>query len=383
MPTHIGAPDFSRRVVCILGLPFDAVSLGEAVDRVCQSVLSGDRTLVSTVNVNFVVAAQRDELFRHSVIHSELSLADGMPIVWISRFLGMPVVERVPGSSLFKQLQSRRADEPVRVYFFGGLPGVAERAAQRINASKSGVRCVGFEDPGHGTAERLSSEDSIRRINAAKPDFLVVSLGAVKGQAWIERNRPALEVPVLSHLGAVVGFEAGMVRRAPRMVQASGFEWLWRIREEPALWRRYLKDGKELIRLLLVSVIPLAAIRVRGLFWPVNSKAIAELNVADNATHLTLGGMCGAGFVESFNACLRAAAEARSDVVIDLKNVDGFDANTMGSLLLLYGHQRDIGHRLLFAGVTARIRRVFRRHCTEYLLHEQFIQPPVATAIRT
>ena len=86
-------------------------------------------------------------------------------------------------------------------------------------------------------------------MNAARPDFLVVSLGAAKGQAWIMRNLHRLDVPLVSHLGAVVNFVAGEVRRAPRWMQRSGLEWAWRVKEEPALLRRYAGDALRLLPL--------------------------------------------------------------------------------------------------------------------------------------
>ena len=114
--------------------------------------------------------------------------------------------------------------------------------------------CVGFESPGYGDVESMSSPETIQRINAARADFVVVSLGAQKGQAWIVRNRERLSAPVVSHLGAVVNFVAGEVLRAPRWMQRGGMEWAWRILQEPALARRYAKDGFVLFGLVVREV---------------------------------------------------------------------------------------------------------------------------------
>jgi N-acetylglucosaminyldiphosphoundecaprenol N-acetyl-beta-D-mannosaminyltransferase len=87
--------DFTRRLVCILGLPFDALDIAQAVQRVRAAAFSGQRCFVSTPNLNFAIAARRDSAFRDSVLHSDLSLVDGMPLVWIARLLGQPLHERV------------------------------------------------------------------------------------------------------------------------------------------------------------------------------------------------------------------------------------------------------------------------------------------------
>ena len=248
-------PDFGRNVHCVLGLPFDALTLAEAVTRIRAAVARRTPCFLSTPNLNFLIAGQTNVAFRNSVVRSDLSLADGMPIVWLSRLMGIPITERVAGSDVFEAL--RHSTGPaVKVYFFGGPPGVAERAARQINAEGKSMVCVGFESPGYCSIEDMSNVSTIANINASGADFLIVALGASKGQAWIEHNLAALQIPVVSHLGAVVNFVAGGVKRAPRWMQKAGLEWVWRIREEPALWKRYWSDGTGLIRLLTTSVAP-------------------------------------------------------------------------------------------------------------------------------
>jgi N-acetylglucosaminyldiphosphoundecaprenol N-acetyl-beta-D-mannosaminyltransferase len=239
-----------RRVVHLFGLPFDRLTLDETVAAIRRACATRRRLFLSTANVNFVVQAQRDGAFRQSLLDSDLCVADGAPIVWISRLVGRPLPERVAGADVFEALRRGSASAPVRVYFFGGPPGVAERACAALGRERGGIRCVGFESPGFGDVASMSGPDTIARINAAAPDFVVVALGASKGQAWIQANRDRLDATVLCHLGAVVNFVAGSVARAPRWVARSGFEWLWRIAQEPALLRRYLGDAFALLRLV-------------------------------------------------------------------------------------------------------------------------------------
>jgi exopolysaccharide biosynthesis WecB/TagA/CpsF family protein len=172
--------------------------------------------LLATANLNFIVAARSNAQFRQAIIHSQLNLADGMPIVWVAKLLRVPLRVRVAGSSLFERLQQASSETALNVFFFGAPDGVAEQACHRVNASRGGV-LRRLRIPGFGTVESMSSDDQIRRINEAKPDFLVVALGAEKGLAWIERNFAKLEAPVVSHLGAVVGMAAGHIRRAPAL----------------------------------------------------------------------------------------------------------------------------------------------------------------------
>jgi N-acetylglucosaminyldiphosphoundecaprenol N-acetyl-beta-D-mannosaminyltransferase len=245
--------------ITIAGLPFHCVTTTAAVQRLCVALHDRQRLFLSTPNLNFLVASQADEAFRLSVLQSDLSVADGMPILWLSRLQGTPLPERVAGSTVFEQLRAGAGQSiigrPIKVYFFGGPPGVAEKACAVLNAehARAGGHMVGVGAlcPGFGSVADMSTPDVIAAINASAADFLVVSLGAKKGQAWIIHNLSQLTVPVVSHLGAVVNFVAGTVERAPVSWQRWGLEWLWRIRQEPALFKRYWADGWALFGLVL------------------------------------------------------------------------------------------------------------------------------------
>ena len=215
--------------------------------------------LLSTANLNFLVTSRSDSEFRESLLDSDLCTADGMPIVWIARLLGLPIENKVSGSDLFEELRTaERGARPLTVFWFGGAAGVAAVAAEKINGKSAGLRCVGSIDPGFGTVEEMSRDALLNPVNASGADFLVVSLGAKKGQLWLQQNRDRLRSPVRAHLGTVVNFQAGTLRRAPRYLQSWGFEWLWRIKEEPYLWRRYWSDGCVLMALLMKRILPLA-----------------------------------------------------------------------------------------------------------------------------
>jgi N-acetylglucosaminyldiphosphoundecaprenol N-acetyl-beta-D-mannosaminyltransferase len=250
---HCGLEWVQRPVHHLLGLPFDAVSMTQALEAVRLAINSRQRLFISTANVNFAMAAGRDQSFRNSVLASDLVLVDGMPLVWLARLQGLPFRERIAGADLFEQLL-RQPGPTIKVYFFGGPSGAAEAAARKVNTHQGALHCVGWASPGFGGVADMSTTTQINAINSSGADFIVVSLGALKGQAWIMHNRDRLHAPVISHLGAVVNFMAGSVQRAPHWMQRCGLEWLWRIAKEPALWLRYWNDGVE----LLVSIKQIA-----------------------------------------------------------------------------------------------------------------------------
>lgn len=359
---HIEPPDLDRNVHCLLGLPFDAVSLSAAAAAVRQAAAQRKPLFVSTPNLNFLVACSTDAAFRDSVINSELSLADGMPIIWLAKLLGIPLRERVAGSTLFEALRgapTHDATAPLRVYFFGGPDGVAEKASAQINAGSSAMRCVGFASPGFVSVQAMSTPATLQHINDSQPDFVVVSLGAKKGQTWIEHNRRQLNAPVISHLGAVVNMVAGTVLRAPVWMQRVGLEWLWRIREEPTLWRRYFNDGLALLRLVLTRAIPLWWFsRFHAPAQDSGSTISASVDAGDNTVHIQLSGSCIAHNLPALRAELKKALGAGCDIALDLAGVTHADSAFWGLLMVVHGYQSRTGRSLHLVATPKTIRRL-------------------------
>jgi N-acetylglucosaminyldiphosphoundecaprenol N-acetyl-beta-D-mannosaminyltransferase len=360
-------PDFERDVHCLLGLPIDAIDLAGAERRVRAAAAARMPCFMSTPNVNFVIQSRSDDAFRNAVLHSDLSLADGMPLVWLARLIGMPIRERVAGANLFEALRGGEGS-PLAVYFFGGPDGVAEKAGRRLARGGQGLVCVGYDSPGFGSVEEMSGEETIRRINASNADLLVVSLGARKGQAWIERNRPRLNVPVVSHLGAVVDFGAGTVRRAPAWMQRAGLEWLWRIKEQPALSRRYLNDGIAFAALLVTRVLPYVWYAWRHAAGSAG-EGYVEAREAEREYTIALRGAWTRANLTRLRRCFAAAAQSGKDVRLDMTAVSHVDSAFVGLAILLLGYLQQRGRRLAILPVPRPVRRVIEYCCAEFLCH--------------
>jgi len=141
----LSSPDFSRDVYCLLGVPLDSVDLAGAERRIRAAAAERSPCFLSTPNVNWLVASRSDPALRDSVIQSDLSVADGMPLVWLAGLAGIPIRERVAGAALFDTLR-RASGQTLSVYFFGGPDGVADHAHMRarfgrtITRAASGIR---------------------------------------------------------------------------------------------------------------------------------------------------------------------------------------------------------------------------------------------------
>jgi N-acetylglucosaminyldiphosphoundecaprenol N-acetyl-beta-D-mannosaminyltransferase len=161
-----------------------------------------------------------------------------MLLLWIGQLIGIPLGECVAGADILEALQSKRSvQRPPKLFLFGGAVGIGAKAAQAINSVSDGLSCVGFLNPGFDSAQEMSSEKMIPEINPSNADFRLVALGAKKGQSWLRRNHGRLNIPVRAHLGATINFYAGTVTLAPLFFRRLDLEWLWRVKEEPMLWK--------------------------------------------------------------------------------------------------------------------------------------------------
>jgi N-acetylglucosaminyldiphosphoundecaprenol N-acetyl-beta-D-mannosaminyltransferase len=361
--------DLSRQAYCVLGVPVDVVEMSTVLQVIETAAATKVRLSLSTPNVNWLITAQRDQNFRESVLQSDLCAADGMPIVWISRLLGIPLKNRIAGADIFDALKGRNLARPLKVFLFGGAEGVAATACRNLNEQSGGLRCVGSLDPGYGSVDELSRGEIIREINSSGADFLVVSLGAMKGQMWLQRNHRQLQIPVQAHLGAVVSFQAGTIQRSPYFLSKLGLEWLWRIKEEPFLWKRYWSDGGALLRILFTRVLPLA-------FWTAwlqfrcalrRELVITEAHESDYV-FLMLVGPATARNVHKALPALDNAIATQKRVVIDFSHTSGVDARFLGLLLMLRKTLKSRGCDLACIGLSRAMRTVFCLNGLEFIL---------------
>ena len=363
--------DLARDVYCILGMPIDAVGMATALARIETAAEGTAPYLISTPNLNFLVNCLSDPEFRDSLLLSDLCTADGMPIVWIARMLGIPIKSRLAGSSIFEALATRSSwKSGIGVFMFGGAEGVAEAAGQSLNDRAGSLSCVGSLYPGFGTLDDMSNSEVMTEINSCQAGFLVVALGAAKGQSWLLRNHDRIKVPVRAHLGAVINFQAGTVKRAPSILQKTGLEWLWRIREEPRLWKRYWKDGAALLRLLATRVLPLA---IQARMNKFSAKESQDLQVVVRQEYssvvLKLSGHATAANIDVATGHFRdALAKEEVQIVVDLEDVTAVDQRFLGLLLMMRKSCDRVGSILKVIGASRSVERCFRLNEADFLL---------------
>jgi N-acetylglucosaminyldiphosphoundecaprenol N-acetyl-beta-D-mannosaminyltransferase len=229
------APTIPR--IDILGVGFDPVDLDGAAVRIAGFAGAGRPSLVVTANTEMVMTARRDAGLRALLAAASLVVADGVGVVWGSRYLGRPLPARVPGIELAERLLSEAARRRWRVYLLGGRPGVAEQAAGRLRAAYPGLEIAGCA---HGYFGPADEAGEIAAIRAAAPTVLLAGLGTPRQERWLAQHLALLGSPVAMGIGGSLDVWAGRARRAPRLMQAIGIEWLYRLVHEPRRLRRQL-----------------------------------------------------------------------------------------------------------------------------------------------
>lgn len=240
--------------VAIDRIQIDPVTMQGAIERIAKAIesLESPSLHVATPNAQFVQIARRNGRFAGIVNNAGLSVADGVPLVWASRLLGHRLPCRVNGTDLMVRVCEESALRGWSVYLLGGRPGAADAAARVLEEKYPGLRVAGTDCPPMGFNEDAKLDSAVsNRVLAASPNVLFVGLGAPKQELWIDDHR-ALPARVIIGVGGSFELVAGVIGRAPLLLQKTGLEWFWRLGMEPGrLWKRYLIGNTLFVLLVL------------------------------------------------------------------------------------------------------------------------------------
>ena len=232
----------------LLGSPFDRVDMQSTIDQ-CIAWCHGSRVAhtVITLNAALLCMMRRDEELRAACRGGDLIVADGVPVVATSRLAGVPLPERVAGVDLTARLLAEGASRGLSAYFLGARAEVVQSLVDHCQRNHPGLKVVGWRDGYFSAADHASIVAEIARV---APHMLFVGMPSPFKETWCQRHRDALGVPVIVGVGGTFDVLTGYVRRAPRVLQAAGMEWSWRLAMEPRkMWKRYLYTNTEFLAL--------------------------------------------------------------------------------------------------------------------------------------
>lgn len=234
--------------VDVLGVGVSAIDMDAAVVAITDWIEERRPHYVCVTGVHGVMESQRDPELRAIHNRSGLTTPDGMPLVWCARWAGATHVGRVYGPDLMLAICARAAERGWRSFFYGGAEGVPELLAEQLGARFPGLVVAGTHSPPFRPLTAEEGEAVVDLINVTKPDIVWVGLSTPKQERWMAQNRDGLTAPVLIGVGAAFDIHAGLLPQAPRWMQRSGLEWLYRLFREPKrLWRRYLANNPKFL----------------------------------------------------------------------------------------------------------------------------------------
>jgi N-acetylglucosaminyldiphosphoundecaprenol N-acetyl-beta-D-mannosaminyltransferase len=235
----LGAPTAGA----VLGVPLALVDYSRTLDWIDAAVERRHRGYICVAATHTVVACQEDAELRSAVLGADLTVPDGMPLVWALRLLGHGLESRVYGPDLMEAACARAVHTGRRFYLYGGRnAGALAQLARQLRLRHPGLQIVGGEAPPFRPLTPAEEDRVAADINRSRADVVWVGIGVPKQEKWMARMRERLDAPVLIGVGAAFDFHAGLIPQAPAWLQRHGMEWAFRLAHEPRrLWRRYLR----------------------------------------------------------------------------------------------------------------------------------------------
>jgi len=355
---------FDRKTYNLLGLLVDFIGNDEIIDfieQTCSSEQSYPK-YIATINLYYICRALKNRVFRNAVLDAGLCFPDGMPLIWIGKFLNICHKGRVTGADLLPELIKRKLSREYNIFIFGTTPESAKVAQKVINENSKSLKAVGFLSPEIAPVEELSKEEYIKKINDSKADILFISLDSEKAMEWISRNRGKIKVKFMCVVGAAIDFLSGKKRRAPRWMQEGGLEWLYRLGQEPLrLWKRYLNDGILFIGLFFRYLLPYKIFLIKNI--PELSRDKEIRFDKDESGHKVKARI--SGTMNEFNYSkskdfFRDLLKSGKHVEIDLSSLRMIDNSSLGLLKMFSIALKRNNKTLSFAAISKNVMKAMR-----------------------
>lgn len=228
------------------------VTMDETIAEIEKYIKEDKKRYIVAINVDVVVKIENDKELQEATNKADMVLADGKPLIWISKYYKRPIKEKISGSDLVPLLCKRAAEKRYSIYILGGADGIAEQAKKKLEEQYPAIRIVGTYAPPFGFEKDQAELDKINQMISEKtPDLLIACFGCPKQEKFIYRNIDKYDAKVSVCAGATVDFLAGNVKRAPKWMSEHGLEWFYRFLKEPKrMFKRYFVDDLKILKLM-------------------------------------------------------------------------------------------------------------------------------------
>jgi N-acetylglucosaminyldiphosphoundecaprenol N-acetyl-beta-D-mannosaminyltransferase len=224
----------------VLRTRIDGGTMEQAIARVDGWARARESRMVVAANVHVVTTASSDPDYQRVIDQSDMTVPDGVPLVWCLRRQGFPDQQRLFGPTLMQEWCAHAAREGLPIYLYGSTQATLDALVPRLQAAHPGLQVAGAVSPPFRPLTDAEDAAAVEAIEASGAAVVFVGLGAPKQERWMAEHRGRVPA-VLIGVGAAFDYHAGNLRRAPTWMQRAGLEWLFRLVQEPRrLWRRYL-----------------------------------------------------------------------------------------------------------------------------------------------
>lgn len=241
-----------RNKVRILGIDIDNIDIDEAGILTKDLIEKSNKTckIVVAPNTEFIMMAQKDEEFYNILRNAELATPDSVGVMIGGKIQKKSFKQRIPGQAYFRKILEIGEKEGWTFYFLGGEDDVPELAVSNVKKDYPNLKIVGYHE---GFFKKDSEEDVIKEINSLKPNVLFVAMGAPIQEKWISKHKDKLQVDIAAGQGGTFDYEAGRIKRAPKIVQKLCIEWLWRLILQPTRIKRMVVLPIYLIKIIFTK----------------------------------------------------------------------------------------------------------------------------------
>jgi N-acetylglucosaminyldiphosphoundecaprenol N-acetyl-beta-D-mannosaminyltransferase len=243
-PSRLSSSRMTGERVNVLGVGISVLNLQTALTAIAEAIRTRQKGYICVTGVHGVMEAQHNPAFKNILNNAFLCTPDGMPMVWAGRLNGHREMSRVYGPDLMLDVCAWSEKSGCRHFFYGGAEDVALQLAKKLQTRFPKLQVVGTYTPPFRALNETEIQAFQEQIRQAKPDIIWVGLSTPKQEKFMAEFLPKLDATLMAGVGAAFDFHSGRVRQAPRWIQRSGFEWLYRMCTNPRrLAGRYLKNN--------------------------------------------------------------------------------------------------------------------------------------------
>lgn len=217
----------------VLGIGINVINLESTIRIMEEWIKNNEQHYFCPTTVCVVMEAQKDATLKEILNSSGLTTPDGMPLVWVGRLSGHSTIGRVYGPDIMLSFSALAAQKGYTNFYYGGASGVPEKLSAKLTENFPGLKVVGAYSPPFRPLTLEEDREIVDMINRANPDVLWVGLGSPKQDRWMTEHMGRVKAPVMVGVGAAFDFLSGRKRQAPVWIQRIGFEWLFRLLNEP------------------------------------------------------------------------------------------------------------------------------------------------------